>query len=335
MVHIVVAALGAALVLTTWLSVTRTVFTPRQRSSLLTRWTVRVTAAAVLAPARMVHEDFRERVADLCAPVSLLSTAVLWAFLNTAGFALVDWGTSDTPLGAGQLADLFLFRSGRPVLATAVLLSNGILLATFTTHLSRVLAAYTRREGPVTKLAARVTQTPEADLILADYLRAGSRDHLDDMFADWGSWLADLQTTHLSYPAIAYLRPFGGLCWAKAALIVLDCAAITEATAPSWAPPNTRPLLAIGGYCLPRLARQLGEDESRFPVSYHGRETSSFCDTYRLAVGAGLPPERTEAEAEDAFMRLRIDYAPYVTAIAERLLYHNAARERFRNIRSD
>jgi hypothetical protein len=315
MSHTLIGILGAALVATTWLSVIRTVFTPRQRSSVLARGTVRVVAAVIRLPARRTRGELRERIQDLCTPTSLLATGGIWVAATGAGFSLLAWAFYGSP------ASLYSTPSGDAALAAAALLSGTLMLAAFTTHLIAVMAAYTRREGLVTRLAARATQTPDADFVLADYMRTGSRDHLDEMFAEWSTWLADVQTTHLSYPAIAYMRPFGSLCWAKAALIVLDCAAIAEATAPDWAPPNTRPLLTIGGYCLPRLARQLGEREDRFPVSYHGREMNSFRDTYRLAVKAGLPAERSEVDAEAAFIRLRIDYAPYVIAIGERLLY--------------
>jgi hypothetical protein len=323
MSHITVAALGAALILLTWLSVIRTVYTPRQRSSLAARWTVQVVALAIRVPARLTHDSHRERVLDFCAPVSLLLMGLAWLSSATAGFALLAWGTEDISFAGHGVENFFFMRSAGAGLAALALLSTGVMFASFSTHLMRVMSAYERRERPVARLAAQATESPDAEVVLADYLRTGSRDHLDSMFGEWSAWLADVQTTHLSYPAMAYLRPHGTLCWAKAAMIVLDCAAIAEATAPGWAPPNTRPLLAIGSYCLPRLAMQLGEDESRSPVSYHGRETRPFADTFRLAVKAGLPAERSANGAEMAFLRIRIRYAPYVMAIGERLLFHD------------
>jgi hypothetical protein len=311
-------------VLVTWLSVIRTVYTPRQRSSLAARSTVRVAGAIIRVPARLVHHaDNRERILDFCAPVSLLLMGLAWGAAETAGFALLAWGTLGLSFAGNGLAHVVSRWPGGTALAAFALLSTGLMFASYSTHLLRLLSAYDRRECQVARLAAQATESPDAEVVLADYLRTGSRDHLDSMFGDWSAWFADVQTTHLSYPAMAHLRPQGKLCWAKAAMIVLDCAAITEATAPGWAPPNTRPLLAIGNYCLPRLAMQLGEDESRSPVSYHGREMRAFADTYRLAVKAGLPAERGADEAELAFQRIRVKYAPYVIAIGERLLYHD------------
>jgi hypothetical protein len=324
MSHIAIAALAAVMVLITWLSVIRTVYTPRQRSSLAARWTARIVVAIFQVPARLTyHADYRERILDLCAPVSLLLMGLIWTATATAGFVLLAWATVGLSFRGNGLANFLFMRSGGAGLAAFALLSTGFMFASFTAHLMRVLSAYSRRESPVARLAAQATESPDAEIVLADYLRTGSRDHLDSMFGEWSAWFADVQTTHLSYPALAHLRPDGALCWAKAALIVLDCAAITEATAPNWAPPNTRPLLAIGSYCLPRLALQLGEDESRSPVSYHGREMRPFAETFRLAVKAGLPAERNEGAAEMAFLAIRINYAPSAVAIGERLLYHN------------
>lgn len=321
MIHITVAAVGAAVVLLTWLSAIRTIFAPRQRSSLAARMSVKLVAATLRVPARLTHGGHRERFLDYCAPLSLLLMGLGWLIPATAGFAMLAWGAGNASFARDGVGGFFLLRSGGAVLVVVGVLSTGLMLAAFAAHLMRVMAAYGRRERTIARLAAQATGAPDAEVVLAEYLRTGSRDHLDSMFGDWSAWLADVQTTHLSYPAMAYLRPAGTLCWAKAALIVLDCAAITEAAAPNWAPPNTRPLLAIGNYCLPRLAKQLGEHESRSPVSYHGREMRPFADTFRLAVKAGLPAERGEVAAELAFLAIRVKYAPYVIAIAERLLY--------------
>ncbi|MGH3170109.1 MAG: hypothetical protein ACRDN0_30025 [Trebonia sp.] len=297
-------------------------YTPRQRSSIAARTTVQIVAAVVLRTARPARSDFRERLLDFCAPGSLLLMGAVWAASSTAGFALLAGGIAGIPFSGFSVERLLALRSGDSVLTVIAIVSGLLFLASFTAHVLRILAAYGRRDGPVERLAARATETPDAELVLTDYLRTGSRDHLDTMFADWSAWLADVQSTHLSFPAMPYLRPVGTLCWAKAALIVLDCAAITEAVAPHWAPPNTRPLLDIGGKCLPRLAMQLGEQKSRSPISFHGREARDFRETFRAVVKAGLPPECDEKTAEQAFLDIRLEYAPYVISISERLLYH-------------
>jgi hypothetical protein len=308
-----------------WLSVMRTVITPRQRSSIAARWTIRVVFSTIRVPARKVHNGLRERLQDLCTPLSLFLMGGIWVISSLLGFALLAWGSQGIPFTTSGLGGFFLLRSAGAGLAALALLSTVLTLSAFTAHLLRITAAYSRRESTVVRLAARATAPPDAEIVLADYLRTGSRDHLDSMFAEWSAWLADVQASHLAFPSMAYMRPTGELCWAKAAVIVLDCAALTDASAPAWAPPNTRPLLAIGSRCLQRLAQQIGFGESRSPVSFHGREGQPFEDSFRIAVKAGLPQERDEDAAAAAFLRSRLRYAPYAIAIAERLLYHDVS----------
>jgi len=321
--HAAAAVLGAALILISWLSVIRTVFTPRQRSSLVARLTPRLIARVFWIPARRVGPGLRERLQDLCMPASMLLMGSAWFVSATAGFALLSWSAERIPFTAAGLAGFFSLRSAGAGLAAVALLSTVLMIAAFATHVVRIMAAYDRREGPVARLAAQATRAPDAEVVLADYLRTGSRDHLDSMFAEWSIWLADIQATHLAFPGMSYLRPASELCWAKAALIVLDCAALTDASAPGWAPPNTRPLLIIGSRCLQRLAQQLGAAANRAPVSFHGREEQPFGRTFLPALKAGLPQERDEDSAEEAFLSTRLQYAPYAAAIGERLLYHD------------
>jgi len=323
--HAVASILGVLLILPSWLSVMRTVITPCENSSLAAHWTVRVVAATVRIPARRVHSGLRERLLDLCAPVSLFLLGCVWVVSALLGFALLAWATQAVSFSVRGLANFFLMRSAGAGLAALAILSTVLMIAAFTAHLSQAIAAYSRRERTVVRLAARATKPPDAEIVLADYLRTGSRDHLDSMFAEWSAWLADVQASHLAVPAIAYMRPSSELGWPKAAVIVLDCAALTYAAAPAWAPPNTRPLLAIGSRCLQRLALQLGFAGSRSPVSFHGREGQPFGDSLRLAVKAGLPQERDEDAAATAFLDLRLQYAPYAVAIAERLLYDDVS----------
>jgi hypothetical protein len=150
-------------------------------------------------------------------------------------------------------------------------------------------------------------------------MRGGSRDHLGTLFGDWAGWLADTQATHLGYPVLAYYRSID-LCWTKAALIILDCAALTQACAPEWAPPDTVPLLSAGSRCLQGIAAQLGISLPRIPVSYHGREACPFNGTIGKVRKAGLPMETDEDTAQAEFQRLRVQYAPFANAIVEQLL---------------
>jgi hypothetical protein len=311
------------LVLAVWLSVLRTVFTPRQQPARAARWVVRWLAGGILAVSRRLPEQSRERVLDLCAPLCLFAIATCWLTGVVLGFALLAWSVDDVPFRSSALTDFFLLGSAGSPLAAIAWLSTALLLAAFTTHLVRFTGAYSRRERLVAQLAGQAARPSDAEEVLADYMRVGSREHLDSMFAEWSGWLADIWCTHVGYPALTFARPASELCWISAATIVLDAAALTQAVAPDWAPPHTRALLNTGTNCLQRLAAQVGVAPPPVSVSLQGREGNGFAGTVRLAVDAGLPQERDERMAWDVFQSLRTQYAPYAAGIAGRLLYHH------------
>jgi hypothetical protein len=316
-----VAILGALLVLVAWLSVQRAVFVPREQSSRAARCSTELVAAVTLATARRLRGGARERVLGVCTPVALFVMVWTWLVTSTAGFALLAWGIAAVPFNASALGSFFMLRSAGVALAAVAWLSTALLLAAFTTHLMRVTDAYARRERLVIKLAAQATRPSDAEKVLAGYLRTTSSDHLDTVFTGWADWMADVQGTHLSYPALPYYRAAGELSWTGAAVIVLDCAALTQACTPGWAPTGTSSLLTVGSRCLQRIATQLSIKLPEVAASHQGRETCPFHGTVARIRQAGLPVERDEDMAQAAFQRLRIQYAPFANAIQERLLY--------------
>jgi hypothetical protein len=330
----VAAIAGIVLVLTTWHSVLRTVFIPRYHTSCAARWTVRLTVAAVSGAARLLPPTRRESLLGLAAPLALFLIAGCWLVGVLPGFALLGWGLAGMTGSAHGLADFFTLRPASGAGAAAFLLgglawlSTALLLAAFTTHLGRVTDAYSRRERAVTKLAAQAARPPDAEIVTADYLRTGSLEHLGTMLGQWAEWMADIESTHQGYPALVYYRQAGRLCWIKAAVIMLDCAALVQACASDWAPPDTGALLAVGCRSIQGIAGQLGIDLPQVPMSFHGRETSLFATAVARVQAAGLPMRVSEESANAEFHRLRTEYAPYASALAERLHCDLAPAER-------
>lgn len=315
---------GVLLVVTVWLSVLRTVFVPRQQSTRTARWVIKVIATISLAVARRLParaHRLRERLLELSAPAALCVMAMVWLVAQVAGFSLFAWATGEVSLRVGGLSDFFLLRTPEAPLAGLGWLSTALTLTVFTTHLVRFTDAYSRRERLVARLAGQADRPSSAEEVVANYVRAGSREHLDDLFNDWAGWMSDVQATHIGYPALPYYRPAGRLNWIRATMIVLDAAALTLAMAPDWAPPNARSLTTIGARTLQNLALQLGIVVPSVPVSLHGREENGFTNTLRLAVSGGVPREQGEQTTWTAFQNLRIQYAPYAAAIYSYLLY--------------
>jgi hypothetical protein len=321
--RLVAAAAGLILVLLAWLSILRTVFVPAGRSSFLARWTTRVMGRAMLWIAGRMPRRAREEFLGYASPLMLFGMAVIWAVADSAGYALLAWGTSGTSLRAQALANFFTLRSADPGLAAAAWLSTALLLTAFAVHLMRVTSAYSRREHVIGRLSAQAKRAPDAEVVFAAYARSGSRDRLGAMFGDWANWMADVQATHLDYPALVYYRSDSDLCWTEAAQIILDCAALVAACTPGWAPPETSSLLTAGEHCLSRIAACLGIRLPSVPVSYQGRETYPFSRSLAMIRETGLLIAIDDKHAQQEFQRRRVGYAPFANAIYEYLLYHD------------
>ncbi|MCR6487410.1 hypothetical protein M8542_31725 [Amycolatopsis sp. OK19-0408] len=320
---------GSTLLVFTWLSVLRTVFVPRRRSSLLMRLAVRTAVGGGAALARRLPPSAGERVLDLCAPLALMVVGGCWAGATFLGAALLSPALAGIPPTPREIARFMVLRddSGAALLAVAGWFAVLQALLVFGLHLYRVTAAYSRRERTVAELSMHSLEPSEAEFLLAEHLRFGSRDHLDDLFRKWTAWLADIKATHTGYPALTCFRPATELCWLDAAVLVLDAAALTHAVAPAWAPHSARSVLDAGSTCLPALARQLGIDLPRPAVSLQGREERGFEHSVRVAVLAGLPEQRGYGEAWAHFQHWRTRYAPQAAAMRVRLRYSHGDDE--------
>lgn len=307
-VELVAMLAGITLVVITGLSVLRTVVNPRDRSSVAARVTARYTYRALLLGSSALPRRRRERVLDLCVPVSLTALLGTWLIGTASACWLVAYGL---PVG-----DEDAVRSAGWSLA-------GLEALLFAVYLSKLIEKYQRREAITTRLQAQATSPLDAEVVLADRLRGGSRSDLGKAFEHWADWLADIRSSHASCPVLLYLRPAGEMCWVEAAVTVLDAAALTEAVAPMWAPPSVRVLLAAGSDCIQRLAWQLDIRMAVPSVSLHGREERAFSDSVRCAVSAGLPQERDSDKSWWAFQDSRTRYAPHADAICSFLRYRN------------
>lgn len=319
--HVVGAFAGVLLFLAAWLSILQTVFTPRGQASLLSRGTTSAVGSTMLAIAGKLPERGREYLLGYASPLMLFLMAVLWLIGTIAGFALFVWGASHVPLNERALGNFYSLHPADIALITVVWLSTFLLLTAFTAYLVRVTSAYSRRERLIGRLSAQATRTLDAEMLFAEYTRAGDREKLGALFNEWSDWLSDVQTSHLAFPALVHYRSGSEICWTNAAQIMLDCAALAQACVPNWAPPETRSLLNAGERCLPRIAARLGIELPPVPVSYQGRETYPFSRSLAEIRTAGLPIEVDDEHAQSAFQQLRIRYAPFANAICERLLY--------------
>lgn len=323
MVDMIAAVLGGTLLAVSWLSVLRAVFTQGQVPPRAARWTIRLTAAVLAPVASHLAPARRERLLALCAPLALFLMFATWFTGSTAGFVLLAEAAGAIRPAAEDLGGLLAFELDGPanLFAVGAAASGALLVGVFAVHLLRIVAAYSRREALVARLSSHAAVPSDAERVIATFVRSDSREALDTWYGEWAAWLADLRCTHVGHPALVHFRSAGPLSWLEAAVIALDAAALVEATAPDWAPPNTQVLLASGARCLQRIATGMGLDVPRSVVSLHGREQCGFADTIGMTRFAGLPVARTQRVAWEVFQKERTRYAPYAAAVAARLQY--------------
>jgi len=327
-------ALGWVVLGTVIGSVARTVLVPRNRSSRLVHRTLRVTLATARVAVRPGRgESGRPRAVDMVGPIAMLAVLLGWLIGLVNGFVLLAVSTGGVRADPGAIIGLFLRTDiGRSNLlgqfvAVLTWATASVVVVCFAGYLVTVAAAYGRRERTVRRLASQAVRPPDAEDLLARYLRGGSGRHIDPLLTEWDEWFSDIRTTHSAYPVLVNLPRNGNLCWLEAMVIALDTAALVDAIAPSAAMPYARALLRSGTACLDELAGQLRVAVPAPPVSLHGREESDFPDTVKTAVQAGLAAERDEQAAWLAFQAWRQAYAPHASAIAAHLLCYCPPQE--------
>ena len=323
MIRTALVAAGIVVLVAVWSSVLRSLV-PRQTPPRAARWTARLIAKLAIAMARRLSSGPRERVMTMAAPVSLLVLLTWWLFCHFLGFILLVAGLTGMITDSRSLARFFTLNTTGETQLIGLLcwLGTFVLISLYVVYLILVMNAYHRRELLAVRLSAEAERPPDAERILAAYVRSRSRSRLDALFADWTGWLADIRCSHINYPSLVFFRPASRLCWLQGAVIMLDAAALLEAIAPSWAMPYTEALLDTGIRCFEKLSADLGIQRPNISVSLQGREQYGFDDTTKITASAGLPVERGPDDAWRVFQALRTRYAPYSTAIAL-LLLHN------------
>jgi hypothetical protein len=318
--------LGLVILATVVASVARTALVPGGRSSRMVRGSLRLALGTGRLAVRIGGcERVRPRAADMIGPAALLVVLLGWLFGLLNGFVLLAVSVGGVRTNVDALAGQFL-RTGPEQasrLGQAVVVGSwaamGTAIACFAGYLSTIAAAYGRRERGVRRLASQAVRPPDAESMLAGYLRAGPRG-IDPLLAEWDRWFSDVRTTHSAYPVLITLPASGSLCWLQAMVIALDTAALVDALMPTTASPAARGLLRSGTACLHELADRLRVPVRTPVVSLQGREESDFPDTVKTALRAGLTVERDEQHAWRAFQSWRQAYAPHASAIAAHLL---------------
>lgn len=236
MVHVLVGAVGALVVLATLLSAIRTVVVPRGEQVLVTRVAFAVTRVVVDVVVRLRSGfAWTDRVMSLYAPISLLLLPLIWLTLIYAGFTMLFWavGEGSVPhvldLAGSSLLTLGFTRpdtaagTALSFLGAALVLAIVVLL--LVTYLPTMYAAFGERERLVTLLETRAGAPPTASKFLERMARIRGLGDLEAIWIDWEDWFARVQESHTSQPALAFFRSQrADESWITAAGALLDAA---------------------------------------------------------------------------------------------------------------
>jgi hypothetical protein len=331
---------GAIVIVATLLDVFQSVVTPRPAAGRLriSRYATRLLWAATRWVAlRLRDHRRREGLLGSFGPAGVLVYLFLWLILLVFGYGLVlnaladqvrphpaDLGTSLYFAGTSLFTIGFGDYVGTTMVARAVSLAAGAtglgVLALVITFLFSLYGAFQRREVAVVTLEASAGAPPSGVTLLETYAMGGIVEELPQLFQRWQEAAAEILDSHLSFPILAYFRSsHDNDSWVSSLGAVMDATTLVLTTIDGSESPVTR---GVKGWA--KLSRAvLGHCIEDMVISFRlpdERETGVGLEDYREArdrlerAGYGLRPE---AEAWEAFRRIRAEYAGRVNALAE------------------
>ena len=321
-------ALGLAVTVGTGMSAIRTVILPRGAQSPVTRAVFR-SARVVFRGISSLRPGFQwhDRVLAHYAPVSLILLVAVWLALMTVGFTAMFWAVEQQgwaeafhTAGSSLLTLGFAPVEGswpRAISFVEAALGLG-LLALLITYLPTMYGSFSRRETLVGLLEARAGNPPSAVEMLERYQDLGWMDRLPDVWAEWEVWFAQIDESHISYPALTFFRsPQPDRHWVNAAGTVLDAASLTVSTLVGARRPQAILLLHSGAGTLRRLADFFG-----IPAAATGDEAVTISRIeYDVACerleAAGLELVADKDEGWRAFVESRSTYDSVLLVLAQ------------------
>ena len=310
-------------------SVLRTLIVPRGLSSFLPRvvggWTIRFF---LFLSRRFDTYEARDNVLAFLAPTFLIALLLTWISLFIVGFAFLLWpfieDLSTALLESGSSVFTLGFAGTHEPLPTLIHFTAAatglVIVALLVGYLPTLYSAFNRRELTVTMLQSRAGAPAWGPELLWRYHNVGLVGQLDDLYAEWERWAADVAETHTNYPMLIYFRsPHPLRSWLLGLLAVMDAAAMHLALCPTTAPTQARLCLRMGFLCLRDIAAFLGIAFDPDPLPDEPIELTypEFEAAAQRLIDVGFPMERTLEEAWPHFRGWRVNYESVAYALAD------------------
>ena len=326
---------GLVVVTVTARSIIGSLVVPRGVNSVISR----VCDAGVDAAFRLVTLPtrtfaWRDSVLAWQAPVYLVLRLGVWIALLYFGYALML-----LPLVPGQVGQSFaesgssMFTLGYAappggaativnyVAAFSGLVAVGLQIG----YLPTLYSAFNRRETEVTLMISRAGLPAWGPELLARtrYGIDGDTDAgpvLDELFATWERWSAEVAESHTTYPVLTRLRSPRPLShWLTSLLAVMDAAALHLSLAPSSRPGiSARLCIRMGFVALRQVgaAMKLPIDEDPDPDMAIEVTQEEFEAAVDMLLALKYPIERSAAEAWPHYRGWRVNYESIALSLA-------------------
>jgi hypothetical protein len=320
---------GIALILWTGAGVVRTLIVPRGLQSRLPRILSRSLQKGFLFIARRFDiYEARDRVLAFQAPSFLLALLATWVAFFLLGYALMLWpmvGSFPTALLESG-SSLFTLgfaatRSTGPTIIHFAAAGTGlVIIALLIGYLPTLYGAFNRREIAVTTLQSRAGAPAWGPELLWRYNNVGLLPVLNELYAEWERWAADVAETHTNYPALIFFRsPHPLRSWVLGLLAVMDSAAMCLALAPSLAPVEARLCLRMGFICFRDIAEflRIPYDPDPLPDEPIELTFEEFASGAKRLKDSGFPLERSFEDAWPHFRGWRVNYEGVAYRLAD------------------
>jgi hypothetical protein len=336
-VSILLALVGVAIVVRTWMSVIRALVVPRRSRDRVSRTvTAGVDALYRVLTAKSSKYWVRDRRLATQAPAAILIQLVVWLVLFYAGFALIlqaldrkGFGHALAQAGSSLLTLGYAGPNDAPLtVVDYVAAATGLVVVALQIgYLPTLYSAFNRRETEVTLLSSRAGTPAWGPEILARTRFGFTADDdgavMDEFYLQWERWAADLSESHTNYPVLIRFRsPAKYSSWLVALVAVMDSAALWLALSPSQAPtPAARLALRMGFTSLRSIADTLGltvdndpDPDSPIQLSYE-----EYLEGIARISSTTFRMERTPEAAWPDFRGWRVNYESLAYALAARL----------------
>jgi len=337
--QIVAIIAGIVVLLAVLLDAFETVVLPRRvrRQFRITNWFYRNTWRPWARLASHIQSQTRrETFLGYFGPLSMIALLGLWACGLIFGFALFQFGGGEHLSSSGVPINfrLLLYHSGEtfftlgygditPASTIARLLSVAeagmgfAFLGVVIGYLPTIYSAFSRREIEISLLDARAGSPPSATELLTRAVNSLDGGTLDRLFHDWERWAAEVLESHLSYPVLSFYRSqHSNQSWLGALTVVLDATALVIAGIDGINSEQARWTFKMARHAVVDLAQVVN---AHYDADAPDRLVSSDLALIRARLSERGMQLRASAEAEQKLVYLRMQYEPYVTAIAKNL----------------